>query len=787
LIPMNVVAHLVKTLRDSAIFNPEFQVSPSCILWPDKDRQWEAIIPRLQAELGQLLVLGNYAPGMRTGPAIWLRCAIARTLPDIAIPTDQVPIIYLPGVGRQELRAVDACPDSLKPLAELQYRGVIWSQINAKDWTLLAFLKSDQGGLGLDVAQDGECKQAMLLALDKLLDEDVALLKGKRLDRDFFNTLLTGGDPVRDLLQWIDQSDSFRSGRSQAEWQAFVEVCSSQLGFNPQADGVMVGATRLANRAGPWQAVWARFCEAPARYPGIVQQIKRCVPPSFDLLADTGIAGGWPQWNEAQESDLYNELVSLGALPAHQARRQIVALEARHGSRRELVWAALGESPLAFALLHLAELADVTSRSLAVGSVKDMAALYQQQGWRADNALLHALAQVDKDRDLEAVTMAIRAAYLSWAEDSARHLQAIWNPLQDGVRQGDQPVSTKGQIECILFVDGLRFDCAKRLRLLLENSSLSVNEALVWAALPSVTGTGKYAVAPILNEGGVEEVAAPYDFSPITNNLFKKLLKENDWKVLDRKETASLHKGDVNTNKNTWCEFGDIDHEGHDRGWKLAKHVDGMLVEIHDRVIALLQAGWSRVRVVTDHGWLLLPGGLPKSDLAASLVDTKWGRCAAIKLGAKTSERLFPWYWNSHVEFALANGISCFRAGEEYTHGGLSLQECLNLEFVVTGSGKGVMAAAASFTDVIWKGLRCNVAIAHSEGCDVSGLVIDIRRHAGDENTSIVMSPKALKDGGTASVVVEDEENEGKTVMVVIVDSTGVVITQVETRVGGEA
>ena len=66
---MRVVEHLIKTLRDSAIFNPEVQVAPSCILWPDKDRQWEAVIPRLQSELGELLVLGDYAPENRVGPA----------------------------------------------------------------------------------------------------------------------------------------------------------------------------------------------------------------------------------------------------------------------------------------------------------------------------------------------------------------------------------------------------------------------------------------------------------------------------------------------------------------------------------------------------------------------------------------------------------------------------------------------------------------------------------------------------------------------------------------------
>lgn len=50
----------------------------------------------------------------------------------------------------------------------MKYRGVIWSPINAKDWTILAYLKSDQGGLGLDVAQDNNAQNAMQVALVRL-------------------------------------------------------------------------------------------------------------------------------------------------------------------------------------------------------------------------------------------------------------------------------------------------------------------------------------------------------------------------------------------------------------------------------------------------------------------------------------------------------------------------------------------------------------------------------------------------------------------------------------------
>ena len=286
-------------MRGAAVFNQEVQVAPACILWPDRDRQWEAVVPLLQVEMPELLVLGNYAAEKRVGPAIWLRCVIAGLVEEITLPKEKghIPILYLPCVSRQDLRAVESCPEHLKPLAELQYRGTIWSQLNGMDWTIFAYLKSDQGGLGLDVAKDNESKHGMQLALYRFLDEELELLQGKRLDNDYFNTLLTGGDPVRDLLQWLDQGDAFREARSENEWQAFTSVCTSQMAFNPEQEGVLAGCTKLAEAAGPWHGVWERFCEAPARYPNIPNQIRKCRPPSNTIfwLTDNGSFDGWPQ------------------------------------------------------------------------------------------------------------------------------------------------------------------------------------------------------------------------------------------------------------------------------------------------------------------------------------------------------------------------------------------------------------------------------------------------------------------------------------------------------------
>jgi hypothetical protein len=780
---MRLTEHLVKSIHDSAIFNSEVQVAPACILWPDKDKQWEAVIPRLQNELSELMVLGDYAPENRTGPAVWLRCVIAGKTPDFSLPNDTTPILYLPGVSRQDLRAIEACPDMLKPLAELQYRGVIWSQSNSKDWTIMAYLKSEQGGVGLDVAQDNDAKGSMQLALYRLLDEEIELLKGKRLDKDYFNTLLTGGDPVRDLLQWLDLGDAFQTSRGANEWKAFVEVCKSQMAFNPQSEGVLAGASKLANREGPWHAVWERYSEAPKRYPNIPGRIRQCKPPDlgiFDTAEDK--LGGWPQWNDEQEKDLHGQLMALANLPAHDARKKVVELDKQHRIRRNLVWAELGHSPLALAIKQLSLVCEVTKTGLAAGSVQDLQAGYANQGWRADNAVLEALACIEKPADLEAVTAVTRAIYLPWLEDSARYLQK----LVDGATYPGGIISTakpfnarKG--ECVLFVDGLRFDAARRLQEVLETRGFKLSEAFNWTALPSVTATGKAAVSPVRTKiSGADDCD---DFEPCvaeTGQSLKggyhldKLLKDGGWKILQRNDNGDGQG-------NAWCEFGDIDSEGHARGWKLAKHIDPLLAEIADRVDALLNVGWTSVRIVTDHGWLLMPGKLPKVEIAGDLTDNKWGRCASIKPGASSGERLYPWFWNPNQQFALADGVSCYRRSEEYTHGGLSLQECLTLELVVTKSLAESSKAFTEITDIVWKGLRCTVAV---DG-QFAGLLMDVREHAGDPSSSIVVSVKPLKENGAASVVIENEELQGNPAHIVLLNAAGELVAEVNTVIGG--
>ena len=102
---------LVKALDTAGEYNAADQVAPAGILWTDKDRQWEKLIPLL-AERLPVFSLGVYNLEFRSGPAYWLRCVIAGAFPELFTPGEIIPILYLPGVSRQEIprsRGMPAC------------------------------------------------------------------------------------------------------------------------------------------------------------------------------------------------------------------------------------------------------------------------------------------------------------------------------------------------------------------------------------------------------------------------------------------------------------------------------------------------------------------------------------------------------------------------------------------------------------------------------------------------------------------------------------------------------
>ena len=771
---LTVIEALVRSLERGGRFNPNDVVRPCAVLWTDQDAQWQPVIAQLRRLLPQLLVFGEHEPEHRSGPAIWLRSVIERALPEVELPEGATPIVYLPGVSRQELRAVQECPDRLKPLVELQYRGGCWTQKNGRDWTVEAFLVSEEGGLGLDVARDSATRHAMLGALAELATTTIDRLRGKHLEAEDFDKLFSD-DPAKDLLLWMSDPDAVKSGWAGGRWAAFKSRCKADFRLDPDRDGELDGAERLGKREGPWATVWDRFTESPVLYPGLPELLRRAMP--HELFVEPS---SWPQSNEKEEEGLRQALLGLERLTPAEARERVLELEKLHGPRRGWVWAKLGQAPLAHAIGHLARLVEDAATTLGGASVAEMAKLYANSAWEVDTAALAAAAAVKSAADSLAVGKALNAVYRPWLESAAEHLQALAEkeplPGHDGQSMEELRVEPGGMV---LFADGLRFDVSQRLASRMRDKGWTVTLSTRWAGLPTVTATAKPAVSPVAKSiGGLSlgedflPVTADGE-QPLTTDRFRKLLASAGYQYLRADETGDpAGRG--------WTENGELDKLGHSLQGKLAGRIEEQVELLLERIEALFEAGWQDVRVVTDHGWLWLPGGLPKVDLPKYLTASRWARCAAIKGGSIVGVPTVRWHWNAHERVAVAPGISCFTAGNEYAHGGLSLQESL-VPVIRVVAGKAAAEARAEIAEVRWAGLRCRVRIEAAR----PGLSVDLRTKVNDAGSSLSRA-RAFDAKGTASVLVSDDELEGSPAVVIVLDAGGQVIAKRLTIIGGD-
>ncbi|MFQ2382664.1 BREX-1 system phosphatase PglZ type B [Aeromonas dhakensis] len=766
-------ACLATAVLSAANGNSHTTAPAAAVLWPDKEGQWQAAIPALKKLMPSLCVLGQYDPEQRSGPAIWLKCAIAGLLPEVLF--DGVPVIYLPGVSRADLRAIESCPRDLQPLAELQYRGAFWSQANAKDWTVSAFLASKNGGLGLDVAQDKATQVALGQALQAgvLLQCDVDDLKDRVINAEWLLGLLAP-NPTRDLLQWMNEPEASRQQWGDVLWDVFAKRCKMDFGFDPVADGILAAAERLAKREGKWNAVFALYRDSYGSFPNVFALLAKLQPPQMGLFPDKELLAGYPQANEQGEVALRHALLACASMEASKARTDILFAEDEHGIRRTWLWERMERSPLVVALEHLVEVAQL-SKTVPIGQTPaDLAQSYQQTGWLVDRAAMRALAMVNAKADVDAVSGALRAMYLPWMEETARRLQEA---IKAAGGLPVIPAGTPTPSTCTVFVDGLRYDVAVQLQKKLASYgdlSLSVR----WTSLPSVTASGKAWCSPVAEH--IIGTADDLEFEPrvVTNGKplsghnFRKLLSEHGVQPLEKHETGDPQG-------QAWTETGDLDHYGHEHGIRLARDIDTLLNQVVERVSELRDTGWKHIRIVTDHGWLLMPGGLPKSELLMHQAETRWGRCAVLKDSAHGTPLTFGWDWCKGVQVAYAPGVSNFVAGAEYAHGGISLQECLVPVLQLDCASTVGADATVTIQSVTWKGLRCLVVV---EG-DASGLRVDIRTKATLASTSLAASAKSL-EGGKASLAVADDEYLGTAALVVVLGADGELLQKMATTVG---
>jgi hypothetical protein len=753
--PKTVITELAFRLREqSKRFNPGLESAPVAVLWTDERGDWAGVLPQLKSALPELFSLGDYQPQERTGPGIWLRMVADGQAGGLAAV--QVPIIYLPGVAnaslRTDLRTVKDDPQ-LSPLAELQYRGTFWRQENSKDWTLRAFFESKRSGLGVACKGDQATLAALKQVLPKLLSRSLVTLQGRVIDLAFLDEILNP-NPADDVLRWLVAPDALQQEKAEG-WTSFVASTQQRYGVDLQKGALNAAATVLsAKESEPAFGLWEKFAYRPDEQPGLYEVFKAVSPP--DLISG---AERYPRENDQDEVALSQAFRGLALMDSAQAATKIIALEAQHGARRSTVWASLGHAPMALALEPLSRIAHAVMQPTAGGSVAHQAEVWAAEGWKVDASAMTALALAQAADRLADIEPALMALYRPWLQLSAQAFQQ--RVLSEGYPARVLDVVPDDTV--VLFVDGLRLDLARQLELALAEVGLSVKLQHRLTSVPSVTSSGKVWCSPGYTAAQVTTFAD--GFEPLirvgdsdaayTAERLRRAMAADGFAVVnpDAPEMASSQRA--------WAEFADdIDSDGHRKGLRLAQEAPRHVAKLAKAVQRLLNVGWQRVRVVTDHGWLLLPGGLPKVELDPKLLDTKWARCAVVKDAAASVEAMtLPWSYGPTVRIALAPGIGAFRAGQVYDHGGLSLQECVVpvVDVVSNQPAKSRVAIKA----VTWN-TRKTICSVQTAGAD--GLMVVLERLG----NIVIESDGAIADDKGRLVLDEVDDLLGETVSIVL-------------------
>ena len=367
---------------------------------------------------------------------------------------------------------------------------------------------------------------------------------------------------------------------------------------------------------------------------------------------------------------------------------------------RSTIWAKLGEAPLARALAPLARLAAEVRAPLAGSDIPGLAQAYADFGYAADAALIEALAVaaphavvVGKDRPRRSTCPGAVCA---------------GDPVPRGrSRAGGSAAVGRARFRvepgvCVLFVDGL----SPRFSADACSTGFSAAEPTLFLLAPRADSHRHRERQAVRDAGGRTpspargraDVFLPLETStgkPADTACLVSAMRARGVEIIAKDETRgpSLARRDRLDRMRPPRQGWPLDGRA-----ALAGQVEAEIEAIAHRVQALRRAGWPRVRVVTDHGWLLVPGGgLPKGDdpLLDASDDGPWSRVARLGdwrrarrptrcPGPSTRTCASP----SHpapTPSALARA---------YAHGGVSLQECIVPDIVV-GEASGAAPRAS--------------------------------------------------------------------------------------------
>ncbi len=762
---------VLQALKQAENHNSNVMVKPEVILWPDPENQWVEVMDTLQQAIPQLLVYGSYLPEKKQGPAIWLKCMVAKALPEANWNEGAIPIIYLPGVSKSDLRNVENAIFNFQPLLEYQYTGTLFIHENGREWSILAFVENPINGLGIKVAKDNATRDALRKALPTIFQDREVLANKSIIDADYLNHQLFP-NLIPSILKWMCKGDSFFEKMEVGKRAVFSSLCKSQYDFEPDYKNSKAIAEKLGGQKNSWIHVWQQFATAPNKYPEIEALLRLAKPADLGTGIFAFPEESWPQLNELNEELLANELAKAAQLDIPKALIILESLEKEHQVRRNWVWYELGKSPMAAAIEFLVTMAKGATEIFPSTTIEEIKNYYLTKGFLVDQSMRKAYNSVRTEKDKAIIKSLIQLFYQPWLENMTNKFQHLVE--KDASIFTAQKAVTETETY-VLFVDAFRYELAEEFCKSLRQLNIKTTLQHGWSAIPSLTPTAKPNISPIAT--AVSENSTIIEFRPTLQNgkdlqtpIFRETLNEVGFNFVSK-------ASDIKPECKNWKEIGDIDTKGHSDQAEMVKSIENLFEQIQELIELAFEKGIKQIKIVTDHGWLLLPGGLPKTQLNAGLTETRWGRCALIKEGAITNLLHLPWRWNPTVFIAYAPGISFFKVNQEYAHGGISIHECLVPTILI--ENPNVRNIQAEIKSVKWVNLKC--AIQTSEIPD--GYLVDIRTRYNDAKSSIVLS-RSKEVRGNAITLMVDDSAESQAATIVLMNENELILDKKPTTVG---
>jgi len=768
----SLLDYIIKSITAAKQYNSSQVTAPNVILWPDPESQWISIQDILREEIPAFLTLGKYNPEVNQGPAIWLKCMVDRMLPDADWDENTIPVIYMPGISKVDIKKIEEAPSAQQPLMEYQFTGSLWTQENGREWTIMAFIQNIEHGMGLEVDRDNATKEALIKTLPSIVQESSSFFR-KKVDADFLNELLVP-QVIPNLLKWIEGGDDALAFLSLDQKEAFKDVVKSQYQLNLNYSLVLDYVKGIGSQKDPWHKVWQYFANAPHKYPKLIEYLEQATPDDlgtgmFKLPEDS-----WPPVNRQKEEELKKAILKLKKKESSFALEQLEQLATEHKSRLQWVWMELRQSPLAEALPKMLELAKQSLQTYNNDSITSLSKYYQSEGYKIDHTLRQLYLIADNKEYKETIQVITDIFYRPWLEKMTNRFQELVKANADDITD-TAPQEIIAKAPFILFVDAFRYDIALEFTKQLSNR-FDTEIQQVWSALPSLTPTSKPSVSPVaasVSKTSEIDSFQPYLTSgkPLTHYYFKNELND---KGIDFISSESQIDDPC---KRYWMEIGDIDEKGHSEQATMLRRVPKLLSELIDTINRISEKGIKEITIVTDHGWLLLPGGLPKAKLHKVLAETRWGRCAELKEGVSTDLLQLPWTWNPNIHIAYAPGICFFKKNEEYAHGGISIQECMTP--LITIKVKETRASVKAFIEGFkWIGLRLQAITSAAD----NSFSLDVRTKRNDANTSILLSKPKFEDNDWKLMV--DSDFEGQACTLILLNPQGIIVDSKLIEVG---